>query len=77
MFDKDMREALAQDAAMLEAMGAGEQPLAFSDNTISMEMTNAKKDLWKVTDSGGKVYGKNLSLKRADDLFCKLTNPTT
>ena len=29
--DKEMMRALQQDAAMLEAMGAGEQPLAFFD----------------------------------------------
>jgi hypothetical protein len=29
--DKEMMRALQQDAAILEAMGAGEQPLAFFD----------------------------------------------
>jgi len=29
--DQEMMRALQQDAAMLEAMGAGEQPLAFLD----------------------------------------------
>jgi len=29
--DKEMMRALQQDAAMLESMGAGEQPLAFLD----------------------------------------------
>jgi hypothetical protein len=31
--DKEMMQALQQDAAMLEAMGAGEQPLAFFDES--------------------------------------------
>jgi|TARA_R110000851_G_scaffold97331_2_gene210931 hypothetical protein len=32
ILNKEMMRALQQDAAMLEAMGAGEQPLAFFDD---------------------------------------------
>jgi len=71
MFDKDMREALAKDAAMLEGMGAGEQTLAFVSPGAGMRLTNAAKGLWEVFD-GDKVVKRGLTLDQADALVFEL-----
>ena len=64
--DKEMMEALAKDAAMLEEMGAGEQLLAFEGHAVGMRLTNGTKGLWEVYDRHGNILGKDLSLSEAD-----------
>lgn len=69
--DKEMMRALEADAAMLEAMGAGEQHLAFIDPGVGMRLTNAAKGLWEVFD-GEKVVKRGLKLDQADALVFDL-----
>lgn len=69
--DAEMMKALEADAAMLEAMGAGEQPLAFVSHGAGMRLTNAAKDLWEVFD-GDKVVKRGLTLDQADALVFEL-----
>ena len=69
--DKDMMRALEADAAMLEAMGADEQPLAFVSPGAGMRLTNAAKGLWEVFD-GDKVVRRGLTLEQADALVFEI-----
>ena len=50
--DKEMMRALQQDAAMLEAMGAGEQPLAFLDGN---NQRICESCLTQLADYGSKI----------------------
>lgn len=68
-FDKEMRRALQQDAAMLEAMGAGPQPLAFEGHAVGMRLTDAANDLWSVYDWHGNVLAEGLSMDDADTML--------
>ena len=67
--DKEMMRALQMDAAMLEAMGAGEQPLAFEGHAVGMRLTDAKNDLWMVYDHSGNVLADGLSMDEADAML--------
>lgn len=67
--DKEMMRALQMDAAILEAMGAGEQPLAFESHAVGMRLTDAANDLWEVYDHSGNILGANLSMDEADDFL--------
>ena len=62
-----MMEALEADAAMLEAMGAGEQPLAFVGEGAGMRLTDGSKGIWEVFN-GDKVVKTGLTLDQADRL---------
>ena len=70
-FDKNMMAAIEADAAMLESMGAGEQPLAFVGSGAGMRLTNAAKGLWEVFD-GDRVVKRGLTLDQADALVYEL-----
>lgn len=67
--DRDMMRALQMDAAMLEAMGAGEQTLAFEGHAVGMRLTDAANDKWLVYDYYGNVLGSELSMEEADAML--------
>lgn len=67
--DKEMMRALAQDAAMLEAMGAGEQPLAFEGHAVGMRLVNAAENLWDVYDHFGNTLGASLPMDEAERML--------
>jgi hypothetical protein len=67
--DREMMRALQMDAAMLEAMGAGEQPLAFETHAVGMRLTDAENDLWLVYDHSGNVLAEDLSMEAADAML--------
>jgi hypothetical protein len=50
--DKEMMRALQQDAAMLESMGAGKQPLAFFDENFDLICEDC---LTELADFGSKI----------------------
>jgi len=67
--DREMMRALQMDAAMLESMGAGEQPLAFEGAAVGMRLTDAANDLWQVHDLSGNILGSDLSMDDADAML--------
>lgn len=68
--DKEMMDALAKDAAMLEAMGAGEQSLEFWHRSgASMVLIDAAKGLWSVIDPDGVTAGVNLTRQMAESMI--------
>ncbi len=67
--DKEMMRALQMDAAMLEAMGAGEQPLAFEGHAVGMRLTDAENDLWDVYDYYGNILASGLTMNDADKML--------
>tara|TARA_R110002111_G_scaffold170520_1_gene236233 strand:+ start:107 stop:322 length:216 start_codon:yes stop_codon:yes gene_type:complete len=67
--DRDMMRALQMDAAMLEAMGAGDQPLAFEGHAVGMRLTDAANDLWQVYDHSGNTLADGLTMDEADQFL--------
>ena len=64
-----MMRALQLDAAMLEAMGAGEQPLAFEGHAVGMRLVDAANDLWLVYDHYGNILADGVSMDEADKML--------
>jgi len=75
--DKTMQEALAMDAAMLESMGAGPQPLAFAQDEIWMQLDDALLGKWSVWDEGGELHGQDLTQDEARSMCRELTKEPT
>lgn len=73
VMDREMMEALRMDAEILEAMGAGEQPLAFKTHACGMRLTDSQRDLWEVYDTLGNILGRGLSMEEADKMLMEST----
>lgn len=68
--DSQMMDALAKDAAMLEALGAGEQPLEFwAASGASMTLADAAENLWSVIDPDGVTVGVRLTRLMAEQML--------
>jgi len=71
--DKSMQEAMAMDAAMVESMGAGKQPLAFAQDEVWMQLEDAILGKWDVVDDYGTVHGTGLTRGEAQSMLAELT----